>query len=167
MFQKMKREIMKEIKKISAIALASIYAVAVSALSLYIYQKLHSVGLCGAHALCVLDIPLYYFVPVIASSGFLIGALMFYLISEKEKEMEEYKHHESEKINELLEKVLTKSEKDVLDAIPKGRWIHQAEISKKLDMSRVEVFRVIKKLTEKELIEKEKVGKVVKLRKNL
>jgi len=164
MFQKLKFKKTKNLKNLGTVFLATIYTVTVSAISIYVYQKLHSAGLCGEYALCIMEIPIYYFIPIIASSGFLIGAIMFFLLSEKEKEVEVCKSEEAERVEDVLSKVLPKKEKAILDILKDSSWTNQSEVSRKLNLTRVETFRLIKKLEEKNLIKREKTKRVVKLK---
>ncbi|MCD6575692.1 MAG: MarR family transcriptional regulator [Nanoarchaeota archaeon] len=152
---------MRKIKEFSAVAVASIYVVIVAIVSTYIHQELSAVGVCDAQQLCILMIPLHYFIPIFSAVGLITGGVMFYLISEKtESSMKKCEHTYDKKIDELLKKALGEKMYQVYN-LCKKKNMTQAKISKSLGISRVEVFRILKKLEEKELIERKKDGKIV------
>ncbi|MCD6547563.1 MAG: MarR family transcriptional regulator [Nanoarchaeota archaeon] len=152
---------MKELKGFGAVLIASIYVVIVAIVSIYIHQALSSVGLCTAEKLCILKIPLHYFIPIFSAVGLITGGVMFYLISEKtETSIRICEQDYNKKIDELLRRVLGEKMYSVYNLCKKEN-ITQAKISKSLNLSRVEVFRILKKLEEKGLIERKKNGKVV------
>ena len=152
---------MKKIREFGAVIIASVYVLIVAIVSIYIHQALYSVGLCTAEKLCILRIPLHYFVPIFSAIGLITGGLMFYLISEKtEQDVKKCEIDYDKRINELFERALGKKVYSVY-MLCKKKNMTQAKISKSLNLSRVEVFRILKKLEEKNLIEKKKDGKVV------
>ena len=163
MLQKLKRGIVEK-KIINLTLLVAVYAIVVSFLSIYVYQQLYSAGLCGLNALCILGIPLYYFIPLIAITGFVAGLLMFYMVQEKQKEIQVCKKEEIQKTDELLEKILTAKENTIISLLKEKGELSQSKITKELGLSRVDTFRTIKKLQEKELVEKNKQGKAVKIK---
>jgi uncharacterized membrane protein len=147
-------------KKVAAIAISTTYFTAIALISIYIYQKLHNAGLCGINALCVLEVPLYYFIPLTSAISVFVGVWTYYLLSESEAEnKEECKREEREKIKELINRLLSEKERAVYNSFEKET--KQSEISKKLNLSRVETHRILKRLEEKGLIKRERKGKII------
>lgn len=152
---------MKKVKEFGAVILASVYVIVVAIISIYIHQELSAVGICDAQQLCILTIPLHYFIPIFSAVGLITGGVMFYLISEKaESNVKKCENTYDKKMDELLKKVLGEKTYRVYN-LCKKKDMTQAKISKSLGISRVEVFRILKKLEEKELIERKKDGKIV------
>lgn len=153
---------MKDVKKFSAILIISIYVISVSIISIYIYQALLNAGLCTPSDVCLMRIPIYYFIPLFSAVGLATGGIMFYLISERiDTKLKKYKKEQKQKINELYSKLLSDEENKIFNLLKKEKKINQSDISKKLEMSRVKVYRNIKKLIKKNLIEKKKDRKSV------
>ncbi len=94
--------------------------------------------------------------------GLITGGFMFYLISERvDTKLKKNKKEHKKKTDEIYSNLLSDEEYEILKLLKEKKKINQAEIAKKLDMSRVKVYRTIKKLLEKDLIEKKKDRKSV------
>ncbi len=98
--------------------------------------------------------------------GMFIGSLTYYFISEKY----EKKITKIQKDANLTLKFLDKEEKSVMNSIlnHKGK-ITQSKIVKETNLSRVKIFRILKKLEEKEIIKKKPFGmtNIIELEKDL
>jgi len=152
---------MRKIKEFGAVLVASIYVLIVAIVSIYIYRALSSVGLCTTEKLCILRIPIHYFIPIFSAVGLITGGIMFYLISEKtELNVKKCEGSYSKKVDGLLRKILGEKQYSVYN-LCKEADMTQAKISKLLNLSRVEVFRILKKLEEKELVERRKNKKII------
>ena len=152
---------MKKIREFGAVIIASIYVVIVAIVSIYIHQALYSVGLCTAEKLCILSVPLHYFIPIFSAIGLITGGLMFYLISEKaELNIKKCEVEHDKKTEDVLRKLLGEK-MYIVYSLCKKKGMTQAKISKLSNLSRVEVFRILKKLEEKGLIGRKKDKKVI------
>lgn len=149
-------------KKIGAVVIASIYVVLVAIVSVYIHHILHSAGLCEVERLCVLGIPLYYFLPIFSAVGLVTGGVMFYLISEGVSiSVIRCKREYEDKINEIYARLLDKDEYKILTLLKKNKKITQSKISKILGITRLQTFRAVKRLEEKGIVRREKKGKSI------
>lgn len=123
----------------------SIFVLIVSITSFYIQTQISSGNICG----CAIPIPL--FIPFIASIGLFIGTLVYYLFSPK---------LEKAKIDKKsLLKFLSGDEKRVFQKILEKKSITQASLTRETNLSKVKVFRVLKRLKNKGLIVKSSHGK--------
>jgi len=137
---------MNDAKKIVfGILILSIFILVVSISSLYVQTKISSGNVCG----CFIPIPL--FIPFIASIGLFIGTLIYYLLSPK---------FDKKKIdkNSLLN-FLEGDERKVMELLIEKKEITQAEIVRKTNLSKVKVFRILKRFENRGLIEKSSIGK--------
>ncbi len=141
----------KEEKTILIIAMVlAAFVLIVSLASLYTERVVS----CGTTNTCT--IPLPFLIPIIASASLLVGCLMGYFmvkkISKKDVNLKES--------CELIKKILSKEEYEILKIIAEKPEISQARIVQKTGISRLRVFRTIEKLRIKGIIEKqEKDGK--------
>ncbi len=123
----------------------SVFVLIVSVTSLYIQTQISSGDACG----CAIPIPL--FIPFIASIGLFIGTLIYYLFSPK---------LERPKIDKkTILKFLSGDEKKVFEQLLEKKSITQASLTNKTNLSKVKVFRVLKKLENKGLVSKSSHGK--------
>jgi len=155
-FQNMKHIYMNDSKKIIfGILILSIFVLIVSTTSLYVQTHISSGNLCG----CFIPIPL--FIPFIASIGLFIGTLTYYLLSPRFDK------------NRLDKKFLLNffdgEERNIFEVILEKNEITQAELVKRTGLSKVKVFRILKRFENKGLIEKTSLGKtnLIKLNKEI
>jgi len=142
-----------------SVMIIAIFIFIISFASLYTQRHIS----CGSTQTCTIPIP--FLIPISASLGLFIGTLVYYLMIGRltRKNIDIRKYHKI--INSLLEK----EEKKILDIIKDKREITQAKLASLTDMSRVKIFRNIKRLQQKNLIDKEKQGKkiIIKIKKEL
>ena len=123
----------------------SIFVLIVSVTSLYIQTKISSGDTCG----CAIPIPL--FIPFIASIGLFIGTLIYYIFSPR---LDKPKIDSS-----LFLNFLDGDEKKVFEIVLNKKSVTQASLVRETKLSKVKVFRVLRKLKRKGLINKEPSGK--------
>lgn len=139
-------------KKIVAVMLIiSAFVLTVAASSLYIQIQIEEGHACG----CV--IPLYIFIPFLSSLGLFIGTLVYYLLHP----IRERRIH----IDQIVPLFLDKDEAVIVKEILKERKITQASLMRRTKMNKVKIFRILERLKQKGIIEKEPYGKtnIVKL----
>jgi len=107
---------------------------------------------CGEAQTCT--IPLPFLIPIIASVSLFVGSLMSYFMIEKLSK----KDYSYEKSSEFIEKLLSSDEYKILKLVAKNNEISQAKIVQTTQMPRLRVFRIIEKLKEKGIIQKEEKG---------
>jgi len=142
-------------KVVFGILILSIFILVVSVSSLYVQTQISSGNTCG----CFIPIPL--FIPFIASIGLFIGTLIYYLLSPK---------FNKKKIDEkILLNFFEGDERKVLEHLVGEKEITQAELVRKTNLSKVKVFRILRKFENLGLIEKNSIGKtnMVRLSKNV
>ena len=108
---------------------------------------------CGEAQTCTIPIP--FLIPIVASAGLFIGTLIYYLMAGKVLK----KDVNLEKCSEVIGNLFSKEEKAVLKILTKHKQISQAKITSLAGMPRLKIFRIIEKLREKGLIEKQEEGK--------
>ena len=124
---------------------AFILAVALS--SLYVQIQVSSGNVCGC------AIPLYLFVPLVGSMGLMIGVIAYYLLSPKfEKPVVD-----KSQLLSFLERDEAAVMKALLDH--KGE-VSQAEIVRQTQLPKVKVFRVLRGLQARGIVQKEQNKKV-------
>ncbi|MCD6478056.1 MAG: hypothetical protein J7K87_03560 [Candidatus Aenigmarchaeota archaeon] len=137
---------MNESKKVViGILIFSIFVFIVSLSSLYVQTEISSGNVCG----CFIPIPL--FIPFIASVGLFIGTLIYYLISPR---LNKKKLHKK-----LLLNFFTGDERKIFGIILEKCEVTQSEIVKLSRLSKVKVFRILRRLENRNLIEKKPLGK--------
>ena len=128
----------------------AIFVFIVSFASLYTQRQIS----CGAAQTCTIPIP--FLIPITASMGLFIGTLVYYLmagkLTKKETNISNY--------SKIIDKLLNKEENDILRIIAKEKKISQAKITSMTGIPRLKIFRIIEKLKEKGLIEKQEEGKI-------
>ncbi len=139
---------------IIAMVLAS-FVLIVSLASLYTERVVS----CGIADTCT--IPLPFLIPIIASVSLFVGSLTgYYMIGRLSKKDVNLKES-----TELIKHLLTKEEFEILNLIVEKKEISQARIVQKTNIPRLKVFRIIEKLKDKGIIEKEETdGKMRKIK---
>jgi len=148
----MKYEIKKQI--LIAVMVIALFVFVVSLSSLYAQRVIS----CGIAQTCTIPIP--FLIPITSSIGLFTGTLVYYFMSWKHlKEEDKFKDYE-EVIKKIINGFLSEEERKVFYLVMEKGKISQAELTKKLEMPRVKVFRIIERLRKKGLIEKKGNGKV-------
>jgi len=124
---------------IFAVSLASLYA-----------QRVIS---CGEAQMCTIPIPLL--IPIAASVGLFIGTLVYYLMVGRLKK----KDINLGECSAIVGKLFNEKEKVILRIIASRDSVSQAKVTSLAELPRLKVFRIIEKLKEKGLIEKQEEGK--------
>lgn len=121
------------------------FVLVVSGASLYTQMQISSGNACGCF------IPIALFIPFLASVGLFIGMLVYSLLSPSESK---------EKINrEDFLKLFDGDERKIIGELIEKGEILQSRLVKRTGLSKVKVHRVLKKLKEKGIVEKEPAGK--------
>ncbi|MFA6329422.1 MAG: hypothetical protein WCX64_01910 [Candidatus Micrarchaeia archaeon] len=118
---------------------------------------------CGV---CAMDEFLLDFIPIIAAFSILIGAGVYYLMSQKI----EVKEESLKKNGSLILNLLNSDERKVIERLIEGGGrALQAEITRLPDMSKVKSHRIIRRLHQRGAIKIERFGKtnIVKLNDDL
>jgi uncharacterized membrane protein len=101
--------------------------------------------------------PLYYLIPIFAFFGLAVGATIYHVMS---SDLEK-KEKAIEKNNGVILKLLTGEERNVVNTlVEQGGKVRQYELSHLPNLNKVRTHRVILKLEQKGIIEKQKLGKV-------
>lgn len=99
----------------------------------------------------------FYFFPFIAFAGVFVGTLVYYIMSNETIK----KDKALEKNTKIILNFLTASERKVIETLlEKGGSVQQYELSHLPGLTKVKTHRILRKLEEKEVIFKEKLGKV-------
>ncbi len=124
-----------------------VFVVAVS--SLYVEMQVITGNACNC------AIPLWLFVPLLASLGLFIGALIYAILKPEEST-------NRKRLREILLAMCgSEEEKKVLEILLACEKISQSEITRKTKLNKVKVHRILKKFEKKGMIKREKRGKVV------
>ena len=145
---KMEFKIYKQI--MIPIMVIAVFVFIVSFASLYTERQIS----CGAAQTCTIPIP--FLIPITASMGVFVGTLVYYLMAAKIIK----KNTNIDQFHKIIEKLLTKEEVDILKIIAEHDKISQAKITSLTGITRLKVFRILKKIKEKGLIEKQHNGKI-------
>jgi uncharacterized membrane protein len=88
--------------------------------------------------------------------GLFIGTLVYFLMAGKliKKDTSITKHIS------IIEKFFTREEKEILKILAKNNNVTQAKITSQTNLPRLKVFRIIEKLKNKNLVEKQEQGKI-------
>jgi len=110
---------------------------------------------CGEAQTCT--IPLPFLIPIIASVSLFVGSLMgYFMVSSISKRNESF-----QKCSGFVEKLFNKEEYEILKLVAKNGEVSQAKIVQTTGFPRLRVFRIIEKLKERGLLQKEeKDGKL-------
>jgi uncharacterized membrane protein len=103
------------------------------------------------------SMPLYYLVPIFTFFGLVIGATIYHIMSSNLEKKEKVIEHN----NEVILKLLTGEERNVINTlVEQGGKVRQYELSHLPNLNKVRTHRIILKLEQKGVIEKQKLGKV-------
>ena len=101
--------------------------------------------------------PLYYLIPVFAFFGLAIGATISHIMSSDLEKKEKAIQH----TNKVILKLLTGEERSVVNTlVEQGGKVRQYELSHLPNLNKVRTHRVILKLEQKGIVEKQRLGKV-------
>ena len=130
----------------------SSFVFVVSIISIYVQTQISSGNACSCF------IPLSIFIPFTAAVGLFIGTLVYRLFYPAIKN----------KVNiKPVLKLLERKERKIFEYLIKENGkTSQAKIVHNTDLSKVQVFRTLKKLKQRGLITKEKYGKTNKIKLN-
>lgn len=102
----------------------------------------------------------WYLLPSFAFMGLIIGLIVFYLMFEKEEKKEKVVKKNTLKILDIL----SKEDKLIIDKLLKNNGeVRQYEITYTQGLTKLKVHRILRKLEDKGIIKKEKIGKVNKI----
>ena len=134
----------------------AIFIFTVSLASLYTQRVIS----CGEAQTCTIPIP--FLIPITASAGLFIGTLVYYLMAGRIAK----KESNIEKCSELIEKLFSKEERAVLKVLTNHKQLSQARLTALTGLPRLRIFRIVGKLKEKGLVEKQEQGKarIIKLK---
>jgi len=104
---------------------------------------------CGGAQTCTLPLP--FLVPIIASVSLFVGSLIGYFMVEKISK----KNLNFKKSSEFIKRLFDNEEYGVLKIIAKSSEVSQARIVQETGLPRLKIFRIIEKLKDKKIIEKE------------
>jgi hypothetical protein len=119
-------------------------------LTIYYVEKNHNNGVCG----CTVPEPIL--IMILSSLGLFVGTLIYYFLS---------KRHDKERIDNTINAEATllfldKDERKVIKSLIKFKGsVNQSQLDNLTGLSRVKVFRILKRLEEKEIIFKEEKGR--------
>ncbi len=137
---------------IIAMLVISVFVFITAASSLYVEIHVLSGNVCG----CV--IPIWLFIPLLASLGLFIGALSFSLVKPQDRKSP------PEKINEIILKFIKdEKERAVMRLLLERKKIKQNEISRVTGLNKVSVHRILKKFELMGIVQRKKKGKVVEI----
>lgn len=125
-----------------------------------IAQRYATLYTCG----CAYNLPTI--IILLSGTGIVVGALTYYFLS---KNIEERRKKFNKNKKQLL-KFLEQEEQQIIEILIQNKGeTTQTNITQKLNLNRVKVFRTIEKLENKKMITKEKKGKInnIKLTKEL
>ncbi len=122
------------------------FAFLVAITSIYVQSSIENGSICK----CIVPVPI--FIPLFASLGLFIGSISYYVFLSIEKKPK----------LDSLKKLLDEEEVKIVEEIQKGRN-KQHLITKDTGLSRVKVFRIVKRLEEKGIVKRIKEKKVVRI----
>ncbi|MCD6590578.1 MAG: winged helix-turn-helix transcriptional regulator [Candidatus Aenigmarchaeota archaeon] len=132
-------------KIVLAMLVISIFVLIVALSSFYVQIQIETGNICG----CV--IPIYLFIPLLASIGLFIGTMFYYLLSPKFEKIEK----------DVILNLFDSDEKIIVETLIKNHGkATQAKITKSTGLSKVKVHRVLERLENKNVISKKKERKV-------
>lgn len=128
----------------------------------YTYNLLHSGDFCS----CTEQIPIL--IIIVASSGLFVGSFAYYFLIDKIVRTWKAKRNLEKSLAPFL-KLLNEDEEKVVKLLLQKKKLTQATISRLAGLSRVKTTRVLQKLEDRGLINREKKGKIniVELAENL
>jgi uncharacterized membrane protein len=113
--------------------------------TIYVSDAIQNNNACG----CVIPIP--YMILILASLGLFVGFFSAYLLLQREESTHE-------QVRETL-RFLPTEERKVVQVLSKGD-LRQAELEKVTGLHKVKLHRTIRKLKEKDIVEKKRSGKI-------
>jgi len=124
----------------------AIFILIVSMSSWYVWNEMYFGDVCSC------AIPLPVLLPLLATTGMLVGTLVYYIFSPK---------FERKPVDrEAVLRMLSGSERKIINELIENKYeISQARIGHITGMTKVSVFRSLEKLRRKGIIEKQKNGK--------
>ncbi len=141
----------EEKNKFIAMLLLSFFVFITAIFSVYFEMQISSGYICRC------SVPLWIFIPFIASLGLLVGFVTYSLVKMDKKS--------EEKIDKIVDKlVVDPDERKVIKLLIKREKISQNEIVKLTELNKVKVHRILKKLELMGFISKEKKGKIAVIR---
>ena len=144
-----------ENKIILGILIFSIFVFVVAVSSLYTQMQISEGNACS----CLIPLPL--FIPFVASIGLFIGTLIFYLL---------YTPKQTKINREVFLKLFDYKEREIIRKLfeNKGK-LSQSRLVQETNLSKVQVFRILERLSQKRVISKEPKGKtnIVELDKDI
>ncbi len=140
-----------ERKIVLGVLVLSIFLFIVAVSSLYVQMQIESGNICG----CV--IPLYLFIPFLASLGLFIGTLIYHMLSPERGKPD---------LRPVL-KFLDEEHRRVIEfVIDNGGEVKQADIVRVTGIPKVRVFRILQSLASKGILTKERDRKTNIIRLN-
>ena len=109
------------------------------------------------------SMPFYYFIPVFGFFGLVVGALVYYMMSDDLERKDKVLVQNTSVIMQLLE---PQERKVIKKLVENGGKIQQVEITYMEGFTKVKAHRIIESLVQKGIIEKEKLGKMRQLHLN-
>ena len=141
-------------KSLLGMIIISIFVLIVALSSLYVEIQIMSGNVCGC------AIPIWLFIPLLASLGLFIGGLTYYFFRP-----EMICQHEERPINKkALLKLLPADEAKIFGMLMDKGYAMQSEIVKKTGLGKVKVHRLLKKMEGMGIIKKERNKKVFVVR---
>lgn len=107
--------------------------------------------------------PFYYFIPIFSFFGLVIGALIYYLLSE---DIEKKDHLIKYNTGVVLQLLGPEERKIIKKIVDEGGKLHQSEITYMEGYTKVKAHRIIDALAQKGIVQKEKLGKMRLIRMN-
>jgi len=142
-------------KVVLGVSILAMFIFIVSAASAYIQSLVAAGELCG----CI--IPVHMFVPLLSSAGVFVGTLVYYLMSGRVERKERGLKDNAEATLVFLQRGEREVLKRLIDA---GGEVTQASLTASTDLGKVQVFRIVRRLRERGVIEKEPKGKTNTIR---
>ena len=127
-----------------------IFVLIVSLSSLYVQSHVVRGDVCG----CV--IPIYLFIPLLSAIGLFIGTLIYYLLSPTFETRSDFIENN---IDVILGVFPTDESKIIRKIIERQGAVYQSELVVLTKMPKVKVFRVLERLSMKNIIDKKPYGK--------
>lgn len=107
--------------------------------------------------------PFYYFIPIFAFFGLVVGALIYYMLYGDIEKKNQLIRYNTDVVLRLLDPEERKIIKKIVDD---GGKLHQSEITYMEGYTKVKAHRIIESLAEKGIVQKEKLGKMRLIRMN-
>jgi len=142
-------------KVVLGVSILAMFIFVVSAVSAYIQSLVAAGELCG----CI--IPISMFIPLLSSAGVFVGTLVYYLMAERVERKERGLKDSVEATLIFLQRGEREVLKRLIDA---GGEATQASLTIGTDLGKVQVFRIVQRLRERGVIEKEPKGKTNTIR---